>query len=316
MSCPGAHRRLMVVSGPLLYLEALFIWKETIAPMLSGSLDRLRLRLRRGVPPGRALHLSKFRKKDPRGVPGDSGPTRRFPSSSARHMGCRVWRTSIFESLVITTLEWLDRDWGPHECTFLDAGRQTQPSKGRLEEPGKGMLMRCVLLRRWVGGHSEGQAGPILRSERVHARARRNVLARCGRTRSVALVDTLGSAELVRASFVIEGRSALGPRLALSWRKGEDHKWSILEGWHDSPIVRCGWPGWKAPGHGAPRRGEVMIAGGLPSKGWRPSAQWYEFLETGWGLSRPYRQPSCTPCPYTEPLSNLSFLVSVLGCDP
>ncbi|OWM77768.1 hypothetical protein CDL15_Pgr012470 [Punica granatum] len=37
-------------------------------------------------------------------------------------MGCRAGGTLNSESLVITTLEWADRDWGSHKCTFPDYG--------------------------------------------------------------------------------------------------------------------------------------------------------------------------------------------------
>ncbi|OWM66817.1 hypothetical protein CDL15_Pgr027005 [Punica granatum] len=37
-------------------------------------------------------------------------------------MGCRAGGTLNSESLVITTLEWANRDWGPHRCTFPDYG--------------------------------------------------------------------------------------------------------------------------------------------------------------------------------------------------
>ncbi|PKI73201.1 hypothetical protein CRG98_006399 [Punica granatum] len=60
--------------------------------------------------------------------------------------------------------------------------------------------------------------------------------------------------------------SALGPQLALPWRKGEDRGWSTREGRHDSPVMRGGWPGWTASGHSTSRHGEVKTAGGLPSK--------------------------------------------------
>ncbi|OWM72776.1 hypothetical protein CDL15_Pgr024828 [Punica granatum] len=62
------------------------------------------------------------------------------------------------------------------------------------------------------------------------------------------------------------GGSALGPQLALPWRKGEDRGWSTREGRHDSPVMRGGWPGWTASGHSTSRHGEVKTAGGLPSK--------------------------------------------------
>ncbi|PKI74794.1 hypothetical protein CRG98_004812 [Punica granatum] len=49
--------------------------------------------------------------------------------------------------------------------------------------------------------------------------------------------------KLMLVSLALEGRSALGPRLALPWRKGESRRRPAREGWHDSPIVRGGWLG-------------------------------------------------------------------------
>ncbi|PKI36652.1 hypothetical protein CRG98_042957 [Punica granatum] len=49
--------------------------------------------------------------------------------------------------------------------------------------------------------------------------------------------------KLALVSLAWEGRSALDPRLALPWRKGEGRRWPASEGWHDSPIVRGGWLG-------------------------------------------------------------------------
>ncbi|OWM75358.1 hypothetical protein CDL15_Pgr021074 [Punica granatum] len=51
----------------------------------------------------------------------------------------------------------------------------------------------------------------------------------------------------------------------LPWR-GEDRRWSTREGWHNSPVVRGGWPGWTASSHSTSRRGEVKTVGGLPAK--------------------------------------------------
>ncbi|PKI70875.1 hypothetical protein CRG98_008766 [Punica granatum] len=46
--------------------------------------------------------------------------------------------------------------------------------------------------------------------------------------------------KLVLVSLAWEGGSALGLRLPLSWRKGEDRKWLARENWHDLPVVRGG----------------------------------------------------------------------------
>ncbi|OWM72710.1 hypothetical protein CDL15_Pgr009167 [Punica granatum] len=44
--------------------------------------------------------------------------------------------------------------------------------------------------------------------------------------------------KLLLVSLALEGGSALGPLLALPWRKGEGRRWSTREGWHDSPVIR------------------------------------------------------------------------------
>ncbi|PKI61785.1 hypothetical protein CRG98_017835 [Punica granatum] len=44
------------------------------------------------------------------------------PSSTSRPIRCRAWWTLNSGSVIITTLEWSDRDWGPHSCTFPDCG--------------------------------------------------------------------------------------------------------------------------------------------------------------------------------------------------
>ncbi|PKI76460.1 hypothetical protein CRG98_003147 [Punica granatum] len=71
--------------------------------------------------------------------------------------------------------------------------------------------------------------------------------------RARSLVDARGHAErcasdhevtlsvrkkLVLVNFAWEGGSALGPRLVLPWRKGEDREWPAREGGHDLPVMR------------------------------------------------------------------------------
>ncbi|PKI69526.1 hypothetical protein CRG98_010101, partial [Punica granatum] len=48
------------------------------------------------------------------------------------------------------------------------------------------------------------------------------------------------------------------------WRS-EDRGWSTHEGWHDSPVVRGGWPGWTTSGHSTSCHGKVKTASGLPA---------------------------------------------------
>ncbi|PKI56496.1 hypothetical protein CRG98_023134 [Punica granatum] len=50
-------------------------------------------------------------------------------------MGCLVWMTFVFENLVITTLEWLECDWGDMSIFSLVASRHVQSPSGRLEKP-------------------------------------------------------------------------------------------------------------------------------------------------------------------------------------
>ncbi|PKI67478.1 hypothetical protein CRG98_012062 [Punica granatum] len=56
--------------------------------------------------------------------------------SCPRRMGCRVWMTFISGNLVISTLEWLDRDRVHISMFFQVASRYVQSSSGRLKEPG------------------------------------------------------------------------------------------------------------------------------------------------------------------------------------
>ncbi|PKI74125.1 hypothetical protein CRG98_005480, partial [Punica granatum] len=60
-----------------------------------------------------------------------------------------------------------------------------------------------------------------------------------------------------RLSCGVGGRDGLGfwsKHISL-WRS-EDRGWSTHEGWHDSPVVWGGWPGWTASGHSTSRHGE------------------------------------------------------------
>ncbi|OWM68441.1 hypothetical protein CDL15_Pgr026985 [Punica granatum] len=74
------------------------------------------------------------------------------------------------------------------------------------------------------------------------------------------------SKKLVSVSLAWEGGSALGPQLALPWRKGEGRRWPAREGCHDSPVMRGRWLSWMASGHSTSHYGEVKTAGGLPTK--------------------------------------------------
>ncbi|OWM84374.1 hypothetical protein CDL15_Pgr021050 [Punica granatum] len=48
-----------------------------------------------------------------------------------------------------------------------------------------------------------------------------------------------------RLSWGVGGRDGLGFRSQhISLWRSEDRKWSTREGWHNSPVVGGGWPGW------------------------------------------------------------------------
>ncbi|PKI42002.1 hypothetical protein CRG98_037620 [Punica granatum] len=70
----------------------------------------------------------------------------------------------------------------------------------------------------------------------------RSIAGRCAGSRREMCVQTRGNAlcrkKLAMVSQAWEGRSALGLRLALPWRKGEGCRWPAREGWHDSSVVR------------------------------------------------------------------------------
>ncbi|PKI45861.1 hypothetical protein CRG98_033746 [Punica granatum] len=70
-----------------------------------------------------------------------------------------------------------------------------------------------------------------------------------------------------RRSCGVGGRDGLGfwSQRISPWRS-ENRWWSTREGWHDSLVVRGGWPRWTASGHSTSRHGEVKTAGGLPTK--------------------------------------------------
>ncbi|PKI46025.1 hypothetical protein CRG98_033583 [Punica granatum] len=62
------------------------------------------------------------------------------------------------------------------------------------------------------------------------------------------------------------------------------------EGWHESPVVRGGWPGWTASGHSTSRHGEGINSLKLSEDLWGP-ARWQSRLDS---------------FPYSEPLTNLA----------
>ncbi|PKI78951.1 hypothetical protein CRG98_000663 [Punica granatum] len=103
----------------------------------------------------------------------------------------------------------------------------------------------------------------IRKCKRCKSKDEQGLAERCASDHTVMLSVRK---KLVSISLTWEGGSALGPQLALPWRKGEGRRWSTREGWHDSPVMRGGWPGWTAFGHSTSRHGEVKTAGGLPTK--------------------------------------------------
>ncbi|PKI52241.1 hypothetical protein CRG98_027368, partial [Punica granatum] len=82
-----------------------------------------------------------------------------------------------------------------------------------------------------------------------------------------------------RLSCGVGGRDGLGfwsQHISL-WRS-EDLRWSTREGWHDSLVVRGGWPGWTASGHSTSRHGECST-GKTTNWGWGLPIQGRQFLE-------------------------------------
>ncbi|PKI65841.1 hypothetical protein CRG98_013745 [Punica granatum] len=72
---------------------------------------------------------------------------------------------------------------------------------------------------------------------------------------------------ITRLSCGVGGRDELGFwSQHISLWGSEDCGWSTREGWHNSPIVRGGWPGWTTSGHSTSRYGEVKTVGSLPAK--------------------------------------------------
>ncbi|PKI48951.1 hypothetical protein CRG98_030649 [Punica granatum] len=88
-----------------------------------------------------------------------------------------------------------------------------------------------------------------------------------------------------RLSCGVGGRDGLGfwsQHISL-WRS-EDRGWSTREGWHDSPVVRGGWPGWTASGYSTPRHGESRQA--VRTRMWTlVGARMHAFGSCGLGVS-------------------------------
>ncbi|PKI73401.1 hypothetical protein CRG98_006171 [Punica granatum] len=210
-----------------------------------------------------------------------------------------------FRNLVITTLEWLDRDWG-HISIFsqiASSQRRRRRTGGIHSLVGSAtVLVPTVAVNAGpepdavstgpepdavsTGPESNAvyagpepdtgpkpnvvNAGPKPDAESKPKSGAEARCSKCGLDRKV---------------LTWEGGSALGPQLSLPWRKGEGRRWSTCEswhdspvmrgedrgwstckGWHNSPVVRGGWPGWTASGQSTSRHGEVKTAGGLPAK--------------------------------------------------
>ncbi|PKI72121.1 hypothetical protein CRG98_007508 [Punica granatum] len=99
-----------------------------------------------------------------------------------------------------------------------------------LQREGWASVLKCQGAGREGAGKRANLLGIV--------QARRGTSARCAEdacTGTEGCVrtmwwDALGCTKLVGVSFAMEGRSALGPRLALPWRKCEDRRWSTRKG--------------------------------------------------------------------------------------
>ncbi|PKI39016.1 hypothetical protein CRG98_040582 [Punica granatum] len=180
--------------------------------------------------------------------------------SHVRPMGCHVQETFVFGNLVITTLEWLDRDWG-HISIFSQVARPELDAGPKPNAVNEGSKPNVVNAR----PKPDAEPKPKSRAETQCGAEAQYSPYRGGREKAVGgLPAKVGT---TRRSGGVSGRDGLGfwsQRISL-WRS-EDHGWSTREGWHNSPVVRGGWPGWTAFGHSTSRRGEVKTVGGLPAK--------------------------------------------------
>ncbi|PKI63927.1 hypothetical protein CRG98_015708 [Punica granatum] len=116
------------------------------------------------------------------------------------------------------------------------------------------------------GGHSQAALHRLRACVPRRDEIRVHTYSHAERCASDHTVRLSVSKKLVSVSLAWEGGLALGPQLALPWRKGEGRRWPAREGWHDSPVMRGGWPGWTVSGHSTSRHGEVKTTGGLPAK--------------------------------------------------
>ncbi|OWM91118.1 hypothetical protein CDL15_Pgr010148 [Punica granatum] len=76
-------------------------------------------------------------------------------------MGCRAWGTLNSGSVIITTLERSDRDWGPHSCTFSDSGLAYAAVLGKAQGAGS-QEDRRVEQNRWLVALGRG---PLARED-------------------------------------------------------------------------------------------------------------------------------------------------------
>ncbi|PKI69593.1 hypothetical protein CRG98_010006 [Punica granatum] len=128
------------------------------------------------------------------------------------------------------------------------------------------------------------------------------VLTRRGMMRSVVLKEALGYSK--------RRGSALRPRLALPWKKGEDRRWSTREGGLDSLVVRGGWSGRTRSLVTA----RIVVRGTVPPRDGSSRIKGVNSLKSSRALWGPIRwQTRLEPFPYSESLSNPSFLLVACG---
>ncbi|PKI73577.1 hypothetical protein CRG98_006025 [Punica granatum] len=162
------------------------------------------------------------------------------PSSDALPMGCRVRMTFVSGNLIITTLECLDRDWGSHKRIFPVAGcllvrdflqweKETMKEHELFEISMQGYRKANWPGRRRVSTPREmfGRTGDVLK-------VCIGALEMCQGTSRMRSVKP----KLVLINFSWEGWLALGPRLVLSWKEGENRRRSARDEGLNLLVVR------------------------------------------------------------------------------
>ncbi|PKI71113.1 hypothetical protein CRG98_008481 [Punica granatum] len=152
-------------------------------------------------------------------------------------MGCRAWGTLNSGSPIITTLEWLDRDWGLHSCTFPDCKLACAALLGKARGAGS-QEDRRVEQRRVGWAHSPAGSVTVQMTPVAGGQGHAPFIG--------AVAYDLSWREDQSSVFGVQGGSREekwsdeGANYAratdrLTVEGVEDRKWSIREDWHDSP---------------------------------------------------------------------------------